>query len=138
MTLSTVQVAQLLTTTAVVILAAHALGYLFAKLRQPAVIGEIVAGLLLGPTLLGLVAPQLKAGLFPATGPTSVALGTLGQFGLLLLMFVTGGTRRMWPSWAASMALARRRMAASWMVAFCSSGRRSRNALCFLVGRDPR
>jgi Kef-type K+ transport system membrane component KefB len=97
MTLSTVQVAQLLTTTAVVILAAHALGYLFAKLRQPAVIGEIVAGLLLGPTLLGLVAPQLKAGLFPATGPTSVALGTLGQFGLLLLMFVTGGEMQLRP-----------------------------------------
>jgi Kef-type K+ transport system membrane component KefB len=97
MTLSTVQVAQLLTTTAVVILAAHALGYLFAKLRQPAVIGEIVAGLLLGPTLLGLVAPQIKAGLFPATGPTPVALGTLGQFGLLLLMFVTGGEMQLRP-----------------------------------------
>lgn len=97
MTLSTVQVAQLLTTTAVVILAAHALGFLFAKLRQPAVIGEIVAGLLLGPTLLGLVAPQIKAGLFPATGPTPVALGTLGQFGLLLLMFVTGGEMQLRP-----------------------------------------
>ena len=90
MTLSTIQVAQLLTTTAVVILAAHALGYLFAKLRQPAVIGEIVAGLLLGPTLLGLVAPQIKSELFPKTGLTPIALGTLGQFGLLLLMFITG------------------------------------------------
>jgi len=97
MTLSTVQVAQLLTTTAVVILAAHALGYLFAKLRQPAVIGEIVAGLLLGPTLLGLVAPQIKAELFPATGPTPMALGTLGQLGLLLLMFVTGGEMQLRP-----------------------------------------
>jgi hypothetical protein len=60
MTPQHVQVAQLLTTTAVVTLAAHALGYLFAKLRQPAVIGEIVAGLLVGPTLLGLVALQLS------------------------------------------------------------------------------
>jgi len=91
MTLSTIQVAQLLTTTAVVILVAHALGYLFVKLRQPAVIGEIVAGLLLGPTLLGLVAPRIKAELFPKSGLTPIALGALGQFGLLLLMFVTGG-----------------------------------------------
>jgi len=35
--------------------------------------------------------------LFPATGPTSVALGTLGQFGLLLLMFVTGGEMQLRP-----------------------------------------
>src|SRR5229473_974528 len=45
--------------------------------------------------------------------------------------------RRMWPLWAASRALARRRTAVSWIVPFCSSGRRSRRVLCFLVGRLP-
>lgn len=91
MTLSTYQVSLLLTTTALLILAAHALGGLFAKLRQPAVIGEILAGLVLGPTVLGLLAPRVAATLFPTTGVVSVGLGVLSELGLLLLMFVIGG-----------------------------------------------
>ena len=50
---------------AVVIITARALGALFARLRQPPVIGEVLAGILLGPSLLGRVAPEASAYLLP-------------------------------------------------------------------------
>ncbi|HEY0565807.1 MAG TPA: cation:proton antiporter, partial [Terriglobales bacterium] len=75
------------------ILTAHLLGWFFVKLRQPRVVGEILAGVLLGPCVLGHLAPNLASGLFGTTGahaPTSVVLGFLYNLGLLLLMFVSG------------------------------------------------
>ena len=51
---------------AVVILAARLFGVALAKVGQPRVMGEIIAGILLGPTLLGAVAPDVKDYLFPA------------------------------------------------------------------------
>jgi len=72
----------------VIILAARALGAVFLRIGQPAVIGEMVAGILLGPSLLGLVLPQAQAFLFP---PASLgALSLLSQIGVLLFMFVVG------------------------------------------------
>src|ERR1700693_3788949 len=64
------------------------MGWLFAKMRQPRVVGEIVAGVLLVPSLLGWVAPSAFASLFPAQwlGP----LYSLSQVGLLLFMFQVG------------------------------------------------
>ena len=54
--------------------AAHVLGAAAGRLGQPPVIGEIVAGLLLGPTILGALAPGFQAWLFPREGPAAVAL----------------------------------------------------------------
>ena len=72
----------------VIILAARALGAVFLRIGQPAVVGEMVAGILLGPSLLGLVLPQAQAFLFP---PASLgALSLLSQIGVLLFMFVVG------------------------------------------------
>jgi Kef-type K+ transport system membrane component KefB len=82
--------AHLLTALAVLMVAAHTLGMLFARFRQPRVIGEIAAGLVLGPTLLGHVAPGLESRLFPATGVTPTVLGAVYQLGLLLLLFCSG------------------------------------------------
>jgi Kef-type K+ transport system membrane component KefB len=68
------------------------LGQLAARLRQPKVVGEILAGIVLGPSLLGLLAPGVRGQLFGA-GPQdapSVVLGFLYHLGLLLLMFVSG------------------------------------------------
>ena len=72
----------------VIILAARALGAVFLRIGQPAVVGEMLAGILLGPSLLGLVLPQAQAFLFP---PASLgALSLLSQIGVLLFMFVVG------------------------------------------------
>jgi Kef-type K+ transport system membrane component KefB len=74
---------------------AHLLGYLFTQMKQPRVIGEILAGVLLGPSVLEHVAPRVAAVVFPqmAQGSTSssqVVLGFIYNLGLLLLMFVSG------------------------------------------------
>jgi Kef-type K+ transport system membrane component KefB len=76
---------------AILLTSAHLLGHLFARLRQPRVIGEILAGILLGPFVLGRVAAynnlfQLNV----AAEPKKAALDLLYQLGLLLLMFLSG------------------------------------------------
>src|SRR5947208_5279503 len=85
----------------ILIATAHFFGSLFSRLRQPKVIGEIVAGVVLGPTLLGRIAPSFSAAIF-SDGTTSgahvhdVVLGFLYWMGLLLLMFISvSRTRRL-------------------------------------------
>jgi Kef-type K+ transport system membrane component KefB len=72
----------------VILVAARAAGLLMRPLGQPAVIGEMIAGLALGPSLLGAVAPDVLAALFPAGG--MLPLAALSQLGVLLFMFVVG------------------------------------------------
>jgi Kef-type K+ transport system membrane component KefB/nucleotide-binding universal stress UspA family protein len=57
-------------------------------IKQPLVIGEIVAGIMLGPSLFGLIAPDLAAALFPAE--TLPYLNVLSQIGLIFFMFLIG------------------------------------------------
>jgi Kef-type K+ transport system membrane component KefB len=87
-------VARFLLALTLLLAAAHSGGYLFAHFRQPRVIGEIVGGLILGPTVLGTVAPGVEAWLFPSTGALPVVLDALSQLGLLLLMFGAGAEMR--------------------------------------------
>ncbi len=69
---------------------ARILGHLFVRLRQPRVVGEILAGLLLGPSLLGRFAPH-SLGLFSqSAGSSGAVLSFVYNFGLLLLMFASG------------------------------------------------
>jgi Kef-type K+ transport system membrane component KefB len=86
--------AHLLLALVLLLTAAHGCGYLFAHFHQPRVIGEIVGGLLLGPTVLGALWPHFEAIVFPAGGPTSPVLGAVYQLGLLLLMFCSGAEIR--------------------------------------------
>jgi Kef-type K+ transport system membrane component KefB/nucleotide-binding universal stress UspA family protein len=73
---------------AVILVAARVVGMVFRRIGQPQVVGEMVAGILLGPSLLGWVAPGAFAILFP---PESLpALNSLSQVGLLLFMFLVG------------------------------------------------
>jgi Kef-type K+ transport system membrane component KefB len=90
MSLSTSDVAHLLISLAVLLLVAHACGSLFAAVRQPRVIGEIAGGLLLGPTVLGALAPDVQSWLFPSQGAAADATKIAYELGLLLLMFCTG------------------------------------------------
>jgi Kef-type K+ transport system membrane component KefB len=72
----------------VILITARLVGGLFRKLRQPRVIGEMVAGILLGPSLLGWVGPGVSATLFPADSLGQ--LSALSQIGLMLFMFLIG------------------------------------------------
>ena len=73
----------------VVIIAAAAIaGTLFTRLGQPAVVGEMIAGILLGPSLLGLVAPQAFGFLFAPS--TLEPLRLFSQIGVCLFMFAVG------------------------------------------------
>ena len=69
---------------------ARLFGALARRLRQPAVVGEILAGVLLGPTVLGAVAPDWAGFLFPAQGPAAGALKLLIQLALALFMLTSG------------------------------------------------
>ena len=87
-------VARFLLALTLLLAAAHSGGYLFARFGQPRVIGEIMGGLILGPTVLGTIAPGLEATLFPPSGATPLVLDALSQLGLLLLMFGAGAEMR--------------------------------------------
>jgi Kef-type K+ transport system membrane component KefB len=79
---------QLVLQIAVILVAARIVGFLFQKINQPQVVGEMVAGILLGPSLLGWLAPGVSAALFP---PSSLSyLNALSQVGLVVFMFVVG------------------------------------------------
>lgn len=71
-----------------IILVARVFGFLFSKIGQPSVIGEIVAGIVLGPSLLGAYFPEFSGFLFPASSLPN--LGIMSQVGLILFMFVVG------------------------------------------------
>ncbi|MEV6669120.1 cation:proton antiporter [Streptomyces sp. NPDC051162] len=71
-----------------VLVAAHLAGRLAARLGQPSVIGEICAGLALGPTLLGRIDPDLMRWLFPEKAVPM--LNGLAQLGLVIFMFGVG------------------------------------------------
>jgi Kef-type K+ transport system membrane component KefB len=73
---------------AIVVVAARLMGRLFRRLGQPAVIGEIVAGIALGPTLLGALPGDLDGLLFP--DDVRPFLTVIAQLGLALFMFIVG------------------------------------------------
>ncbi|MGC2275512.1 MAG: cation:proton antiporter, partial [Candidatus Binatus sp.] len=72
----------------VVIATARAMGWVFRSANQPPVVGEILAGIVLGPSLLGRCVPGAEAYLFPAmVGPY---LNIIAQVGVILYMFLVG------------------------------------------------
>ncbi|MFA6567222.1 MAG: cation:proton antiporter [Victivallales bacterium] len=71
-----------------ILVAARLFGMLFLKIGQPMVIGEIVAGIALGPSLLGYLYPSASSFLFPLESLPNLQL--LSQIGLILFMFVIG------------------------------------------------
>lgn len=89
------QIAPILVSLALLIGAAHVLGLLAVRFRQPRFVGEIVAGIAVGPFLLGRVAPEVGAALLgEERDPTVLVLGFVSWLGLLLLMFVSGAEVR--------------------------------------------
>ena len=94
MSLTPKALTELLVIVALLLSAAHGIGYLFRRLGQPPVIGEILGGLFLGPTVLGALLPTWQATLFPPDSEAMVVVGAIYELGLLLLMFCSGAEIR--------------------------------------------
>ncbi|HVX60485.1 MAG TPA: cation:proton antiporter [Pirellulales bacterium] len=75
---------------AVLLAAAHALGELARRIGQPVVVGEMFAGLLLGPTCLGAIAPNVQHWLFPHEGPAAIALDAVVALAVALVLLIAG------------------------------------------------
>jgi Kef-type K+ transport system membrane component KefB/mannitol/fructose-specific phosphotransferase system IIA component (Ntr-type) len=95
---------------AILLTSAKACGTLARRLRQPAVVGEIAAGILLGPTLLGRLAPELQQTLFPMLGERAQLLDGLNEIGIVVFLFMAGAeidvagvTRRARPALAVAV-----------------------------------
>jgi Kef-type K+ transport system membrane component KefB len=71
-----------------IILVARFFGFICKKLKQPTVIGEIIAGIILGPSFLGMYFPEYSTFLFPKHSLSNLQF--LSQIGLILFMFVVG------------------------------------------------
>ena len=79
---------QILLQLVVILIVVQVFGYLCRRIGQQWVIGEIIAGLVLGPSFLGMFLPGVKSFIFPVT--TLPTLQTLGDIGLVLYMFSLG------------------------------------------------
>lgn len=81
-------VALILAQIVTILIVSRVFGLIFGKIHQPTVIGEIIAGIALGPSLLGLVFPEFSVALFPEKSMGNLSL--LSQVGLILFMFMVG------------------------------------------------
>jgi len=88
--LSTLEFTQSLGAVLLILISAHLFAYWAEKIKQPPVIGEIVGGLVLGPTILGFFFPDIYQFLFYSTPRIQLAWSFIYNFGLLLLMFCSG------------------------------------------------
>jgi Kef-type K+ transport system membrane component KefB/nucleotide-binding universal stress UspA family protein len=75
---------------AMLLLVGRLLGEAMLRLKQPAVMGQLIAGLMLGPSLLGALFPDFQHALFPAAKEQKAMLDALSQFGILMLLLLTG------------------------------------------------
>jgi Kef-type K+ transport system membrane component KefB len=78
----------LLTQIIVILVMAGLFRWLFRRMGQPPVMGEMVAGIVIGPSVLGLIYPQAVSFLFPAASMETLRL--LSQIGVVLFMFIVG------------------------------------------------
>ncbi|MDX5340538.1 MAG: cation:proton antiporter [Cyclobacteriaceae bacterium] len=89
-TLNHKEVINLLLQLAVVLIMARVFAEIARNLKQPAVVGEIIAGIILGPTILGNLAPEFQLGLFHSHEMTNIALDGVVQISVVLLLFIAG------------------------------------------------
>ena len=87
---ASLELASLLLAVALVLAATQLCGALARRVGQPAVLGELVAGILLGPTVLGRIAPAVVEQLFPKTGPQAGAFRVLTTVSIVLFLAVAG------------------------------------------------
>src|SRR4051812_4711482 len=75
---------------ALLITVGRGLGEFMQRIGQPSVIGELLAGLLLGPSLFGWVWPEAQRAIFPNGPEQKAMIEGIAQFGILLLLLLTG------------------------------------------------
>jgi K+:H+ antiporter len=75
---------------ALLMLVGRLLGEIMVRLKQPAVMGQLLAGLALGPSLLGALFPDFQHTIFPAAKEQKAMLDAISQFGVLMLLLLTG------------------------------------------------
>ncbi|MFP5384683.1 MAG: cation:proton antiporter [Bacteriovoracia bacterium] len=95
--MSSIEMGSVVLTLCVLLFSIHSLGYLFDKLKQPKLVGEILAGILLGPFVLGEVFPVFSKMLFGSTegfNKMDVVLNFMYWIGLIFLMFISGSEAR--------------------------------------------
>lgn len=88
--LSHTDLIQLMLQLSVMLALGRAMAELARRFNQPAVVGEILAGLILGPTVLGMIAPEWFDMLFPKTGNSAIALDGFTRIAVVLLLFIAG------------------------------------------------
>ncbi len=88
--LPSIDVLPFLLLVAVLLLSARLLGELFRKLKLPQVMGELMAGILLGPSCLKSLAPEFYHNFFEVSENAGIAFDGLARIGILLLLFVAG------------------------------------------------
>src|SRR3977135_488055 len=74
----------------VLLLCGRLLGEAMQRIGQPAVLGQLIAGILLGPSVLGALWPQLQHALFPPNPEQKAMTDAVAQLGILLLLLLTG------------------------------------------------
>ena len=66
------------------------LGELLSRLGQPSVMGQLLGGIMLGPSVLGAFSPALQHAIFPSSGESKAMIQAIAQFGVILLLLLTG------------------------------------------------
>ena len=75
---------------ALLMLVGRLLGEIMIRFKQPGVMGQLIAGLVLGPSLLGALFPDWQHAIFPAAKEQKAMLDAVSQFGVLMLLLLTG------------------------------------------------
>jgi Kef-type K+ transport system membrane component KefB len=83
-------VVHLLLQLSVMLIAARIFAEIARRLKQPAVVGEIIAGILLGPTVMGMIQPEWFTTLFPTGSQSGIVLSGLVQVAVVMLLFIGG------------------------------------------------
>jgi Kef-type K+ transport system membrane component KefB/nucleotide-binding universal stress UspA family protein len=74
----------------VLLLVGRLMGEAAQRLGQPAVMGQLIGGLLLGPSVFGAIFPHAQQVLFPSSGPQKSMIDAISQLGILMLLLLTG------------------------------------------------
>jgi len=90
MQLTSEQVAIFLLSISLMLFAAKLFGEIFLKLKQPAIIGEILAGIILGPTVLGMISEETFIWLFKSSAETQIIMDGITTLAVVMLLIVTG------------------------------------------------